>query len=92
MTTVLATRSPLSVAADTRENILGTWDNELTKHRVNIRHQSHVTAITGAKGRFTITLANQKTISAAHIVLAIGLQGNLRKLGAQGEDLPIVQY
>ena len=25
-------------------------------------------------------------------MLAIGLQGNLRKLGAPGEDLPIVQY
>ena len=89
---VLPLRSPLSFAAGTRENILGTWDKELTKHRVNIRHQSQVTAITGAKGHFTITLANQKTVSAAHIVLAIGLQGNLRKLGAPGEDLPMVQY
>ncbi len=89
---ILPLRSPMSFSAGTRENILGTWDKELSKHKVNIRHQSQVVGITGAKGAFTISLANRKTITAAHIVLAIGLQGNLRKLGAPGEDLPMVQY
>ena len=89
---ILPLRSPMSFIAGTRENILGTWDKELSKHKVNIRHQSQVVGITGTKGDFTISLANRKTITAAHIVLAIGLQGNLRKLGAPGEDLPMVQY
>ena len=89
---ILPLRSPMSFMAGTRENILGTWDKELGKHKVNIRHQAQVVGITGAKGDFTISLANRKTITAAHIVLAIGLQGNLRKLGAPGEDLPMVQY
>jgi CRP-like cAMP-binding protein/thioredoxin reductase/Fe-S-cluster-containing hydrogenase component 2 len=89
---VLPLRSPMSFAAGTRENILGKWDEELAKHKVNIRYQSMVTAITGAKGKFVITLASGATVEAAHIILGIGLQGNLRKLGAPGEDLPMVQY
>jgi CRP-like cAMP-binding protein/thioredoxin reductase/Fe-S-cluster-containing hydrogenase component 2 len=89
---VLPLRSPMSFAAGTRENILGKWDEELAKHSVNIRYQSMVTTVTGAKGKFVITLASGATLEAAHIILGIGLQGNLRKLGAPGEDLPMVQY
>ena len=89
---VLPLRSPMSFGAGTRENILGKWDDELAKHSVNIRYQSMVTAVTGSKGNFIITLASGATVEAAHIILAIGLQGNLRKLGAPGEDLPMVQY
>ncbi len=89
---VLPLRSPMSFSAGTRENILGAWDKELARHNVNIRYQSQVTGVSGAKGEFTITLANGKTVIAAHIILSIGLQGNLRKLGAPGEDLPMVQY
>src|SRR5690606_36981120 len=33
-----------------------------------------------------------KTVHAGHVVLAIGLQGNPRKLGVPGEDQPFVQY
>jgi CRP-like cAMP-binding protein/thioredoxin reductase/Fe-S-cluster-containing hydrogenase component 2 len=89
---VLPLRSPMSFGAGTRENILNTWDQELGKYKVNIRYQSLVTAITGEKGKFSIKLANGSTIEAGNVVLAIGLQGNLRKLGAPGEDLPMVQY
>ena len=89
---VLPLRSPMSFAAGTRENILGTWDRELKKHAVNLRHGALVTGITGNKGEFTIALADKPQIQAANIILAIGLQGNLRKLGAPGEDLPMVQY
>ena len=89
---VLPLRSPMSFGAGTRENIINTWDTELKKHAVNIRYGAQVAGITGAKGDFTITLANKETLRAAHVILAIGLQGNLRKLGAPGEDLPMVQY
>ncbi len=89
---VLPLRSPMSFAAGTRENIIGAWDTELTKLKVNIRYQSLVTGITGEKGAFKIALASGASIEAGNIVLGIGLQGNLRKLGAPGEDLPMVQY
>ena len=89
---VLPLRSPMSFAAGTREKIIGAWDEELAKHKVNIRFDAGVTAITGQKGAFTLKLAKGGTVIAEHVVLAIGLQGNLRKLGAPGEDLPVVQY
>ncbi|MGH8499284.1 MAG: NAD(P)/FAD-dependent oxidoreductase, partial [Methylococcales bacterium] len=89
---ILPLRSPMSFAAGSREKILGTWDQELAKHRVNIRYSASVGSITGKRGDFSITLGNGEVISAEFIVLAIGLQGNIRKLGAQGEDLPHVQY
>ncbi len=89
---VLPLRSPMSFAAGTRENILGAWDNELKKFGINIRYQAEVKSISGDKGAFVITLSNGGKIEAGTVVLSIGVQGNLRKLGAPGEDLPEVQY
>jgi CRP-like cAMP-binding protein/Fe-S-cluster-containing hydrogenase component 2/thioredoxin reductase len=89
---VLPLRSPMSFAAGTREQILGAWDEELAKYAVNIRHGAGVTAISGERGSFALSLAGGGTVNAEAVVLAIGLQGNLRKLGAPGENLPIVQY
>ena len=89
---VLPLRSPMSFAAGTREKIIGAWDLELEKHAVNIRYGAEVAAITGANGNFTLTLADKSIVRAEKIILAIGVQGNLRKLGCAGETLPIVQY
>ena len=89
---ILPLRSPMSFTAGTREKILSTWEQELGKHQVNIRYNASVSAIAGQRGNFLVTLHNGEVISAECIVLAIGLQGNIRKLGAQGEDLPNVQY
>ncbi len=89
---ILPLRSPLDFAAGTRENILGIWDEQLKKHGVNLRNGAEVTAIKGAKGDFQIMLADGAEVRAKHIVLSIGLQGNLRKLGVAGENLPTVQY
>ncbi len=89
---ILPLRSPMSFGAGTREKILGAWNDEIKKYNVNIRYQAEMKAITGSKGAFTITLTDGSVILAANIVLAIGLQGNHRKLGAPGEDLQEVQY
>jgi len=90
--TVLPLRSPMSFEAGTRETILGTWDEQIAKYKVNLRFGAQVTAITGQRGAFTLTLANKETVTAEAVVLAIGLQGNLRKLGVPGENLDFVQY
>src|SRR4051812_5854784 len=89
---ILPLRSPMSFAEGTREHILQTWDEELAKLKVNVRFNAAVTGITGTKGDFTIKLASGDSVRAEFIVLAIGLQGNLRKLGVPGEDLERVQY
>ncbi len=89
---VLPLRSPMSFTAGTREKILGAWDDELKKHKVNIRYGAQVASIKGERGAFQITLVSGDTMMVEAVVLAIGLQGNIRKLGTPGEDLPNVQY
>ncbi|MDP1871891.1 MAG: cyclic nucleotide-binding domain-containing protein [Gallionella sp.] len=89
---VLPLRSSISFGAGIREHILNTWHNELGGLGVNFRVSSAVTAITGEAGAFEITLASGVSVSAEFVVLAIGVQGNIRKLAVPGEDLPGVQY
>jgi CRP-like cAMP-binding protein/thioredoxin reductase/Fe-S-cluster-containing hydrogenase component 2 len=89
---MLPLRSPMSFAAGTREEILEKWGEELARHRVNVRYGAQVVSIKGEQGRFTIGLASGDSIEAENVVLAIGMQGNIRKLGTPGEDLEAVQY
>ena len=89
---VLPLRSPVTFAAGKRETILNKWNEELEQYKVNIKTGSAVTAITGSKGAFEIKTAAGETFVAETVVLCIGLQGNLRKMGVPGDDLDHVQY
>jgi CRP-like cAMP-binding protein/Fe-S-cluster-containing hydrogenase component 2/thioredoxin reductase len=89
---VVPLRSDLEFSAGTREAVLGTWQQGLDELGVNIRHDAEVKSISGARPKFELVLSNGETISAASIVLAIGMQGNPRLLGVPGEDAGIVQY
>ncbi len=89
---VLPLRSPYQFSAGTRESILDNWQQTSDQLKLNIRYSAAVTAIEGQQGNFTVSLQNGEQIGAENVVLAMGMQGNLRKLGAQGEDLPFVQY
>ena len=89
---VLPLRSPLKFAAATREKILAQWNQGITDVAVNLKLNAEVVSIQGQRGDFRLTLKNGELIAAEYVVLGIGLQGNLRKLGAPGEDNPIVQY
>jgi len=90
---VLPLRSDMSFQAGVREDILGTWDQELEKNKVNIRYKAGVKAIQKQDdGRFKLTLDHGEELFAETVVLGIGLQGNLRKLTIPGGDLPHVQY
>ena len=76
-------RSDLGFGAGSREKILSAWGDGLRQLRVNIRHNAEVQARSPApKGAFAIQLTSGETINAATVVLAIGLEGNPRKLGA----------
>jgi thioredoxin reductase/Fe-S-cluster-containing hydrogenase component 2 len=85
-------RSDMKFAAGTRERILQSWEDTLEEMEVNIQYGCEVSKISGSKGNFRIQLASGQQLQAAHVVLAIGLEGNPRKLGAPGEDHPQVQY
>jgi CRP-like cAMP-binding protein/thioredoxin reductase/Fe-S-cluster-containing hydrogenase component 2 len=89
---VLPLRSPMTFEAGRRETILARWDEEIRRHRIDVRFRTRVTGIAGAKGAFEISTASGEVHRAEHVVLCIGLQGNLRKLGVPGEDLAMVQY
>ena len=89
---VLPLRSPVAFAAGTRENILKIWGENIQEHNVNLRLMEQVNGIKGERGNFQVSLSSGQTINAEFVVLAIGVQGNIHKLGIPGEDLPTVQY
>src|SRR5262245_3361719 len=89
---VLPLRSSVSFTAGRREAVLAKWIEEIKKLGINVRYRSGVTAITGQKGAFELKTASGETWRAEHVVLCIGVQGNLRQLDVPGDDLPQVQY
>lgn len=90
--TRLPLRSSLSFAAGTRESILDAWRQECDRRRVNLRTGAEVSGIAGQKGDFQLALTTGEVLAAETVVLAMGLQGNIRKLAVPGEELPGVQY
>ena len=89
---VLPLRSPLPFGAASREEVLNKWAHRAADLKVNIRYRAEVTRISGKRGAFSLSLPDGSTLHAETVVMAIGLQGNIRKLGVDGEDLPMVQY
>jgi len=90
---VLPLRSPVPFKAGSREEILGGWDDAAKKLNINVKYKHEVSGIKqNPAGGFDIKCTNGQAISAEFVVMGIGLQGNIRKLGCPGEDLPFVQY
>ncbi|MEP6939472.1 MAG: cyclic nucleotide-binding domain-containing protein, partial [Rudaea sp.] len=89
---VLPLRSPVPFAASSRETILDGWNEAATRLKVNVRYKHEVSSIKKEGAGFTLKCANGQTVEAEFVVLGIGLQGNIRKMGCPGEDLPFVQY
>ena len=84
--------SAIAFAAGSREQVLDSWDQTIKGQEVRLRYGAEVARIEGQRGAFTITLRDGSAIEADQVVLAIGVQGNLRKLEVPGADLPLVQY
>ena len=89
---VLPLRSPVPFEQGTREAILGGWEDSLRQHSVNVRYRAGVGAIEGQKGDFRLTLDDGQVVEAEHVILGIGVQGNPRRLGVDGQDAPFIQY
>ena len=88
----LPLRSNIQFAAASRESVLELWQSVVASRTVNVRTQATVTRVTRVQDGFTIELAGGEIIEAEFVVLAIGLQGNIRHLTIPGADLPCVQY
>lgn len=85
---------PLAFRAGTREAVLDAWEQGTKAAGTNVwcGPQYEVTAIEGARDAFVVRLKDGSTLRCRRVVLAIGLQGNLRTLGVPGENLPHVSY
>ncbi|MFP6655168.1 MAG: NAD(P)-binding domain-containing protein [Myxococcota bacterium] len=78
-----------------REQILEWWSDAVAGVGVELMDGCEILSIEGEKGAFKIQARDgggARTIEATHIVLAIGVQGDLRKFGVPGDDQPWVTY
>jgi CRP-like cAMP-binding protein/thioredoxin reductase/Fe-S-cluster-containing hydrogenase component 2 len=89
---ILPLRSPMQFKEGKREEILEAWDEGLKANKVNIRYGQEVVSVAGQDNMFEIKTRAGEVFFCRKVILGIGLQGNLRKLGVAGEDLPGVQY
>lgn len=89
---ILPLRSPLPFKAGSREAILDGWNEGIQRLNTNVKFGHEVEKIQKGPAGFTLSCANGASFEAEFVVLGIGLQGNIRKLGVPGEDLPFVQY
>lgn len=74
-----------------KEELLEAFDALVEKTGLNVEHGTTVTGIDGEPGAFSVQTSNGP-VTAAAVVLAIGLRGTPRTLDVPGEDLPHVTY
>src|SRR5882762_1921426 len=82
---MLPLRSDIAFAAGRREGILDQWEEGIRRGNMNVRYRSEVVAITGAQGAFQIQLKCGARVVAKNLILALGVEGNPRRLGVPGE-------
>lgn len=80
--------------AGSREDVLERWANDVREAGALLfaGPQYEVDGLEGAKGDFRLKLRGGAVLLADNVVLAIGVQGNLRTFGVQGDELPHVTY
>jgi CRP-like cAMP-binding protein/thioredoxin reductase/Fe-S-cluster-containing hydrogenase component 2 len=72
-----------------RETVLQRWEETVRNHSLNILLGHCVEEIARVDGNFQVKAA-ANIFNAVKVILAIGNQGNPRKLGVPGEDFPHV--
>lgn len=85
-------RSSVPFSAGIREPLLKSWESHISQQNINLRVNERVVAISGEQPTICIETARGSKLTAEFVILAIGVQGNIRKLGVVGENLPMVQY
>ena len=89
---LIPARGEVPFAAGSRESILAAWSGHVTEKNLNVVFNAEVKAIGKEGGRFRVKTAKGDELDSANVILAMGTQGNPRKLGVSGEDLPHVLY
>ena len=88
----LPLRSGLPFAAASREEVLQRWGDRIDELGINLRYGARVTGIERAESMFVVILEKEQRIMAKSVVLAIGLQGNVNKLGLSADERLPIQY
>ncbi|MEQ8955513.1 MAG: NAD(P)-binding domain-containing protein, partial [Gammaproteobacteria bacterium] len=88
----LELRSDLPFEANSREAILQYWQERAAESGLNIQFNAKVSNIKKEDERFVISVSGGEALTADYVILAIGSEGNPRRMGVPGEDLPLVQY
>ena len=90
---ILPLRSGMEFVESRREQVLDTWEKGIAAQGINLEFKRKVEAIVRKEnGPFEIRCADGSVRTARTVVLAIGVQGNPRRLGIPGEDDAVVQY
>ena len=79
-------RSAMPFAASSRESVLDSWTAAVQRQDIHVRYDAEVVSISGSQGNFALALRNGDAVTADHVVLAIGTQGNPRRLGVEGDQ------
>jgi len=90
-------RSDVPFAPGTREEVLGGWDGAVADLGLELRCGEEVRAVerleSAAAGAPRLRVVTARgAYEAEHVVLALGTQGNPRRLGAPGDELPHVTH
>lgn len=90
----LPLRSDLEFDAGKRETILDKWNSGVNDLGVNVEYGKRANYVkrNESTGKFDVKCEDGSAYVGLAVILGIGLQGNLRKLGVEGQDLPRVQY
>ena len=75
-----------------KAELLGLWNEALSKNDITIREKTKVEEILPENGHFKVTTLNGEALLAKHVLLAIGRRGTPRKLGIPGEMSEKVAY
>jgi thioredoxin reductase/Fe-S-cluster-containing dehydrogenase component/CRP-like cAMP-binding protein len=80
--------------AGTRESVLEEWNRAFEAQDINLKigPDFALTRLERTGDRFKLHTKGGESFSATHVVLAVGLQGNLRAFGVPGDELPHVTY
>jgi len=77
---------------NSKEALLKEWERVIAKAGLEINEREEVSAITPADEIFTIKCASNKMYKARYVIIAIGVRGTPRRLGAPGEAADRVFY
>lgn len=87
----LPLRSDIAFEAGRREEILANWQDTIQRAKVNVRYRAEVVKIAKSAAGFTIAFKSGADMHVRQVILALGIQGNPRRLSVPGDDHPCIQ-